>query len=37
MALNSKVQMAKSMEKITKGKEQNTVKATATMPVSVTL
>ena len=29
--------MAKSMEKITKGKEQNTVKATATMPVSVTL
>jgi len=29
--------MAKSMEKITKGKDQNTVKATATMPVSVTL
>jgi parvulin-like peptidyl-prolyl isomerase len=29
--------MAESMEKITKGKEQNTLKATATMPVPVTL
>lgn len=29
--------MAKSMEEITKGKEQNTLNATATMPVSVTL
>ena len=37
MALNSKAQMAKSIEKITKVKEQNTVKATATMPVSVAL